>query len=79
MVLYIEPTGQMDMDVNLEYDFDSSNDKGIIQPPTINVTTAGGSGASAVFLFGSPTALFGTATFGGSLPKVYPKLLIGSW
>lgn len=78
MVLYIEPTGQMDMNVNLEYDFDSSNDKGIIQPPTINVSTAGGSGAAAVFLFGSPSAVFGTATFGGALPKVYPKLLIGS-
>ena len=76
MVLYIEPTGEMDMNVNLEYDFDSSNDKGIIQPPTLNVST--GSGAGAFFLFGAANAVFGTAKFGGALPKVYPKLLIGS-
>ena len=76
MALYVEPTGEMDMNVNLEYDFDSSNDKGIIQPPTLNVST--GSGAGAFFLFGAANAIYGTAKFGGALPKVYPKLLIGS-
>lgn len=79
MVLYAEPTGQMDIDVNLEYDFDSSNDKGIIQPPTINLsTTAAAGGVVSVFLFGAANAVFGTASFGGALPKVYPALLIGS-
>ena len=77
-VLYIEPTGEMDLSLNLEYDFDSQNSTGVIQPPTIPISTASGVGSTS--FFGAASATFGasTVTFGGALPKIYPALTIGS-
>lgn len=55
MTLYAEPTGNMDLGVNLKYDFASGTNTATIQPETINITSTG----TAIFLFGSSSAVFG--------------------
>ena len=74
LTLYAEPTGDMNLDLNIRYDFSTSTDTSIIQPPTQQIT---GSGAS-VSIFGASNSLFGTSTYGGELDKVYPNSIIGS-
>ena len=74
MTLYAEPTGNMDLNVNLKYDFASGTNTATVQPETITVNSTG----SAVFLFGGSSSVFGTATFGGELDNVYNKNVIGS-
>ena len=74
MTLYAEPTGSMDLNVNLKYDFASGTNTATVQPETITVSSTG----SAVFLFGGSSSVFGTATFGGELDNVYNTNVIGS-
>jgi len=45
-----------------------------VQPSTQTIESTG----STVFLFGGSNAVFGTATFGGELDKVYNKNIVGS-
>ena len=79
LTLYTEPTGNMELDFRLLFDFDSGKDTRVVQPNSITIgdTVAGGTGGIAIF--GSPTAIFGTSTFGGKLKKVYNENLIGSF
>ena len=72
--LYAEPTGSMNLDLNLKFDFASGTNTGTIQPETITISSTG----TAIFLYGSSNAVFGTATFGGELDNVYNKNIIGS-
>lgn len=72
-VLYINPTGNMDIDFNIKFDFDSSIRNNVVQPDVINISTPAG----AIAFFGAG-ALFGAANFGGTLEKIYPTNLIGS-
>ena len=74
MTLYAEPTGSMELDINLKYDFASGTNTGVIQPQTFNISSTG----SAIFLFGGSSSVFGTSTFGGELDNVYNKNIIGS-
>lgn len=74
MTLYAEPLGSMSLDVNLKYDFGTATNTGVVQPATLNVASTG----SSVFIFGQTGAVFGSATFGGKLDKVYNKNIIGS-
>jgi len=74
MTLYTNPTGNMNLDVNLKYDFDSPNNSQTIQPDTITITST----SSGVFSYGAANAVFGTATFGGQVDQVYNKNIIGS-
>ena len=74
LTLYAEPTGSMNLDLNLKYDFGTSTNAGVIQPSTQQIASTG----SAVFLFGSSNAVFGQATYGGALDSVYDVNLIGS-
>ena len=48
LTLYAEPTGQMNLDVQFNLDFDSSNDFSVVQPPKINISTAGSTTATAI-------------------------------
>lgn len=82
MTLFLDPTGGISLGINLKFDFDggvNSNgvNPGVIQPDQVRLEAAPGS-ASAVFFFGSSSATFGTATFGGDLDKIYEKFVIGS-
>tara|TARA_R110002073_G_scaffold82852_1_gene197697 strand:+ start:1759 stop:3297 length:1539 start_codon:yes stop_codon:yes gene_type:complete len=74
MTLYAEPTGSMNFDLNIKYDFGSTSNTGLIQPPTQTVSSTG----TAVFIFGATSSLFNTATYGGELDKVYNTNIIGS-
>ena len=74
MTLYAEPTGSMDLGINLKYDFASGTSTAVVQPETITISSTG----TAIFLFGSSGAVFGTATFGGELDNVYNTNIIGS-
>ena len=74
MTLYAEPTGNMEIDVNIKYDFDIKTGNGIIQPPTDAITSSG----TSIFLYGSTSAVYGTATYGGQLDNVYNLNLVGS-
>lgn len=80
--LYAEPTGSMNIDFNLKFDFASGTNTAVIQPETINIESTG----AAVFLFGASSSTFtakasatsSSATFGGELDRVYNKNTIGS-
>jgi hypothetical protein len=74
MTLYAEPTGSMDLDVNIKYDFDIRAGSSVIQPPTDVISSTG----STSFIFGSTSSVFGVATYGGQLDSVYDLNLIGS-
>lgn len=74
MALYAEPTGGMDLSLNIKYDFGTGTNTGVIQPPTQGITSTG----TAVFLFGGTGSVFGTATYGGELDTVYDTNIIGS-
>lgn len=74
-VWYINPSGDMNLDFNVKYDFESRSRNNVVQPDTINITTPAG----AVAFFGAGL-LFGAAnaTFGGTLEKIYPTNIVGS-
>jgi hypothetical protein len=74
MTLYADPEGSMSLDVNLKFDFETSTNTGVIQPSTFNLASTG----SAIYVYGDSNAIFGTATFGGTLDKVYQNNIIGS-
>ena len=77
LTLYAEPTGTMNLDVNFKIDFDTKNDPGVIQPPTIEIGATGG----GVSLFGASTSVYGgsSVTYGGNLDKIYKENLVGSF
>lgn len=74
ITLYAEPDGNMNLDFNLKFDFNTSTNTGLIQPETIQLSSTGNS----VYIFGATGSSYGTATFGGELDKVYNKNVIGS-
>ncbi len=74
LTLYAEPTGSMDVDLNIRYDFSTSTNTATLQPSTQQVSSTG----TAVFLFGASDATYGTAKFGGELDKVYINNIVGS-
>ena len=55
MTLYAEPTGSMNLDVNLKYDFASATNTKKVQPATFNITSTG----NTVFEFGASNSHFG--------------------
>lgn len=71
MTLYITPTGTTSIDLNMIYDFDSDI---TIQPPKQSISSTG----TSVFLYGASNAIYGTATYGGELDKIYNTNIIGS-
>ena len=74
MTLYAEPTGTMDLDLNVKYDFGTTSNTGLIQPSTQRVSSTG----TAVSLFGSSSSVFNTSSYGGQLDVIYPTNIIGS-
>ena len=74
LTLYAEPTGSMNLDLNIRYDFSTSTNTSTLQPATQEISSTG----TAVFLFGASDAVFNTAKFGGELDKVYTNNIVGS-
>ena len=58
LTLYAEPTGNMELNLNVKYNNKTDSDTSTIQPPTQQVS---GSGTS-VFIFGASSAVFGNVT-----------------
>ena len=58
--VYTDPQGSVTLDFNIKYDLSAA---GIIEPATIELNNT--SVSSSTFLYGSPTATFGSATYGG--------------
>jgi len=54
-VLYVQPTGSMDIDFSLKFDFDQVTNYGVIQPDPISITGQGGE----LFYYGDTIALYG--------------------
>ena len=76
MALYVDTVGFFEIDVNFYFDlFKVDNYNGAVQAPTITLSnTASGS----IFFYGSPLALYGTATYGEEVDQVYDTPVIGS-
>jgi len=74
MTLYAEPTGNMDLDLNLKYDFASGTNTATVQPTTVSVSSTG----TAVFLYGASNSTYNSARYGGELDSVYNTNIIGS-
>ena len=55
MTLYIEPSGGMDVDTNLKFDFSPSTDTSVIQPDTINISSTL---SNSIFVFGDANARY---------------------
>ena len=54
LTLFTDPTGTLDLNFRLLFDFDSGGDTRVVQPLPISIgASAAGAGASAVFLFGA--------------------------
>jgi len=70
-ILYLDPEGLVSLTCSLVFDQEDPNR---IQPASFTVTGTG----TGIFTYGSPTALFGTSTFGGQLDKIYSNNVIGS-
>jgi len=68
---YIDPEGPVSLQINLKFD---QGDSRVVQPPAFEVAGTG----TNIFLYGSPTATFGTSTFGGELDNIYSNNVIGS-
>jgi hypothetical protein len=74
LTTYVDPKGSFSVDLALKYDFTRYNNLEVLQPNVINITSSGVS----VFEYGSSTATYGTATYGGELDKVYQNQIVGS-
>ena len=74
MSLYVETAGTFSVDLNLDFDlFKVSNYTGGLAN-TINLTSS----SAGVFVYGAPSALYGTAIYGAPLDNVYNTNVIGS-
>jgi hypothetical protein len=74
LALYVETAGTFAVDVNLNFDlFKTDNYNGGLAP-TITLSSS----SSGVFIFGSPSTVFGTALYGAPLDNVYNTNVIGS-
>ena len=74
LTLYAEPSGTMSLNLNIKYDFDTTEKQGVLQPATQTLNSTG----TAVFIYGASGSVYGTATYGGTLDKVYNVNVIGS-
>ena len=74
MTLYAEPSGTMELDLNVKYDFGTTSNTGLIQPTTQTISSTG----AKVSIFGSSSSIFSTSAYGGQLDVVYPTNIIGS-
>ena len=71
LFLYTDPTGSVDVAVNLKLDFD---DEGLIQPDTITLSNTTGT----VGFYGSPTATYGVVRYGTKLKRLFQTQVVGS-
>jgi len=71
---YVEPTATLNLDMNLSYDFAGQGRGTTIDPPTSTLVSAAG----AVSLYGAPTSIYNTSTYGSFSDRVYETFTLGS-
>lgn len=71
LFLYTDPNGSVSLESSIKLDF---NDRQIIQPDEFSISNISGS----VGLYGVPSSVYGTTTYGGSLKRVFENQLTGS-
>lgn len=71
LYIYVDPEGGTGLDINLKFDYDTL---GLIQPNTISLD----SGENEINRYGSPSALYGAATYGGKAVRLFSTPVIGS-
>lgn len=75
MALYTDTEFSFGIDVNILFDiYAISNYNSNVRPPTIRLE----SNSNGISVYGSATTLYGTATYGPELDKVYDTPLVGS-
>ena len=75
MSLYIDTIGSFSLNVNFLFDiFKVDNYNGSVQASTIVLENTG----SNVFFYGATSSVYGSASYGGQLDKVYDTPVIGS-
>lgn len=75
MSLYVDTLGTFQVSINFLFDiYQVDNFNTGVSAPTITLENIGGN----VFFYGSPSATYGSATYGGELDKVYDTPVIGS-
>lgn len=68
---YLDPQGSVNTTMNMKLDFD---DKGSVQPEAIALSNT----ANNIGIYGNALAIYGTATFGEKLLRVFETQTIGS-
>ena len=71
---YVEPTATLSLDINLSYDFAGQGRGTTIDPPTSTLVSTAG----AVSLYGAPTSIYNTSTYGSFADRVYETFALGS-
>lgn len=75
LALYTDTQGSFAVDVNILFDiYAISNYNSRVRSPTIRLEST----SSGVFLYGASASVYGVATYGAELDKVYDTPLIGS-
>ena len=72
LTTYLEPNGNIALDLNVKYDFGRFRGVDVIQPDTDTITTTG----TGVSFYG--TAVYGTARYGGTFDAVYSNTVVGA-
>lgn len=74
LTTYLELNGPIEITLGVRYDFNRTGGFDVLQPDSDVISSTG----TSVFTYGSGAAVFGIATYGGELDKVYENTLIGS-
>ena len=74
LTTYLELEGSMTMSLNIKYDFERDRGYTVIQPETDTIQSSG----NASYSYGTPSAVYGVARYGGVLDSVYENNLVGS-
>jgi hypothetical protein len=74
LALYVDTEGTFAVDVNFDFDLFKADSYTGVPANTIRLA----SDSAGVFVFGSPSAVFGSAIFGAPLDNVYNTNVIGS-
>lgn len=72
---YIQPTGTMELELRLKFDYDQRSFTGVVQPDAVTISTSG----SGLAVYGGGATFGGTFTYGAVLDTVYPTNLVGSF
>ena len=74
LTTYVELEGAVSLTLGVKYDFERDRGFDVLQPEVDVISSTG----TAVFFYGSPASVYGTAKYGGILDNVYENSLVGS-